>query len=321
MVYSIDLEHERHFDVMLAVDDTSGRSQGVTPDAAHFYEDQPLSSAVVIGPPDHELREAILDALARCGENYHPGHRQYGSRYGLIRRDAPRGSSRGQCDPDRELSRVAAMLRLVRPHGMSLGDAARIIIQPDGRRQISPSRLEGPGSKAYVIEPQDRWIRDEDVVRTRELLDSLNSRILPKRLEWAMVAHELLHWQYHVEVRWLLLCTALEGMVHTDDRSLASQMQNREQFVVRLTRLSEFVPELTWTEDDLDATYNHRNETMHGSDVRALWNHEPFPPLYKKAEAGLRAILRDTIRRPELADIFSSDVSIRSALGTMNRLS
>jgi hypothetical protein len=319
-VYLIDLEQERHLDVMLAVGDTA-RVTGVTPEAAHFYADQPLSSTVVIGPLDHEVREAVLNALAPHGENYHPGYRQYGSLYGLIRRDAPRGTSRGQCDPDRELSRVAAILRLVRPHGMSLGDAARIIMQPDGRRQISPSRVEGPGSKAYVIEPHDRWIRDEDVGHTRELLGALADRALPKRVEWAMVAHELLHWQYHIEVRWLLLCTALEGMVHTDDRGLPSQMQNREQFVVRLMKLVQFVPQLTWTEGELDATYDHRNETMHGSDVRTLWNHEPFPPLYKTAEAGLRAIVREAIRRPEVADIFSSDVSIRSSLGTMGRAS
>lgn len=318
-MYLIDEERELHLDVMLAVGDTADAPDDVVPEARHFDEDQPLTDTVAIGPLDHQLREAILDAREPRGENYYPGFRQYGSLYGLIRRHAPRGDTRDHCDPDHELSRVAAILRLARPHAMSLGDAARIILQPDGRREISPARVEGPGSKAYVIDPSDRWIRDEDVSEARALLAALNNRILPQRMQWAMVAHELLHWEYHVEVRWLLLCTALEGMIHTDDRTLPSEMQNREQFVVRLRKLRDFVPPLDWTEIDLDTIYDHRNETMHGADVRAVWQCEPFPPLYKKTEAGLRTILTAAILNPEVAAIFGSDGAVRSMLGTMGR--
>jgi hypothetical protein len=59
----------------------------------------------------------------------------------------------------------------VRPHRMSAGDSARIITQPDGRREICPARPRGPGSMAFVMDPTDQWIRDEDVERAKPLLE------------------------------------------------------------------------------------------------------------------------------------------------------
>lgn len=318
-MYTVDSETESKVDIMLAVGDTSDVSDDVVPDARHFEEKIALTESVAIGPIESSLREAILDAREARGLNCFAGYRQYGALYGLIRADPPRGAVREACDPDHELSRVAAILRLARPHAMSMGDAARVITQTDGRQEICPSRVEGPGSQAFVITPADRWIRDQDVELATRLLSALGSRKLPSRIRWAMVAHELLHWQFHVEVRWLLLCTALEGLVHTDDRSSGIVMQNREQFVVRLGKLQEFVPDISWTESELDATYDHRNETMHGADIRSLWISEPFPPLYKKAESGLRAIVRGAILKPGVTEIFESDASIRTTLGSRGR--
>lgn len=317
-MYPIDEAHELHTDYMLAVGDTSDAPDNEQPSARHFDQEVPLTEHVFIGPVEYELREAILDACEPRGENWHPGFRQFGSVYGLLRRNPPKGRTRDECDPDRELARVAAILRLARPHGMAIGAAARVIVQPDGRREIAPARVKGPGALAFVIEPERRWVRDEDVDLARRLLASSN-RQLPPRVTWGMAAHELLHWQHHVEVRWLLLCTALEGFVHTDDRGRGSEMQNREQFVVRLTKLASLIGEPDWTEAELDATYGHRNETMHGGDIRRLWVTDEFPPLYKKAERSLRAILRAAILRPEIAQLFDSDSEIRTILGTQSR--
>lgn len=320
-MYHIDSERERHTDFMLAVGDTAdamGASDDV-PGAQHFEEKVPLTQAVAIAPVTPALADALLDAREHRGENHHLATRQYGARYALVREEAPRGSWRGACDPDGELARTAAILRLARPHAMSLGDAARVIEQPDGRREIVPSKVEGPGSKAFVIDLRRRWIRDEDVALARRLLAALAERELPRRVRWAIVAHELLHWQHHVEVRWLLLCQALEGLVHTNDRVERAEMQSREQFVVRLRKLMDFVGGLEWTEAELDETYNHRNQTMHGDDLRRLAARTAFPPLYHKAEDGLRKVLCAVILNSALADAFSSDTQIRTTLGTMNR--
>ena len=319
--FIVNEELETRVDVMLAVGDTGDAPDGLIPQARHFNTSVDLTEAVSIGPLPGGLADAVLDAREARDLHCHPGYRQYGSLYALTRRDAPRGDTRHQCDPDFELSRVAAVLRVVRPHAMSLGDAARIISQPDGRQQICPSKVRGPGSAAYVMDPSDRWIRDEDVETCRALLQSeaLRNRTLPKRISWAMVAHELLHWQHNVEVRWQLLCTALEGLVHTNEQDQAPAMQSREQFVVRLARLSEHVTGLSWTETELDRIYDHRNETMHRGDIRHLWTTGPFPELYRKAEAGFRSIIQQTILRPSLAEIFKTETSVRVALGSLGR--
>lgn len=330
-MYTIDPENESRVDVMLAVGDTTdaGHAREPWPDARHFHEEVHLVRDVWIGPlttrhSTDRLSNDVLDALEPRGLNCAVATRLYFSRYALIRRNAPQGKSRRIVDPDRELGRVAQILRLVRPHGMSAGDSARIITQPDGRREICPARPRGPGSMAFVMDPTDRWIRNDDVERARPLLERVppegtDRSALPKRLAKAMLAHELVHWQNLVEARWPLLITALEGVIHTDDRAQRTEMQSREQFVVRLRRLVEFVPELAWGEEQLNDIYDHRNETMHGGSVSALWAREPFPPLYQLAEDGLRAILRAAILNRELAEAFESDERIRCVLGFHNR--
>jgi hypothetical protein len=307
-------------DVMLAVDDTDGMSLEEYRTTRHLQEEVPLSSEVAIGPLTPRLREEVLDACEPRGVNCEPGIRQFGSLYGLVRRNAPDGSARVSWDPDHELGRVAAILRLVRPHTMSARDGARVITQPDGRREVCPARVEGPGSAAFVTEPDARWIRDDDVAVTRRLLESLASAQLPDRIKRAMFAHELLHWQYNVEVRWLLLVHALEGLVHTDESTRRPVMGQREQFVVRLHRLTEHIPKLPWSEDQLDAIYDHRNETMHGGDISALWRREAFPPVYTMAEGALRLIVREAVLRPALADVFATDDTVRCTLGTSRRV-
>lgn len=328
---TIDTEHETRVDVMLAVGDTTdaGHAREPWPDARHFHEEVHLVRDVWIGPLTtrssvDRLSNDVLDALEPRGLNCGMATRLYFSRYALIRRNAPQGESRRTVDPDRELARVAQVLRLVRPHGMSAGDSARIITQPDGRREICPARPRGPGSMAFVMDPTSRWIRDEDVEHARPLLERVPPEgavpgAFPKRIAKAMLAHELIHWQNLVEVRWPLLITALEGLIHTDERTRPTEMQSREQFVVRLRRLVDCVPELDWAEEQLSEVYDHRNETMHGGSVSALWARDPFPPLYQLAEAGLRAILRAAILNRELADVFETDERIRCTLGFQNR--
>lgn len=318
-VYRIDTERESRLDVMLAVDDTEGMSLEEYRTIRHLREEVTLFGDVAIGPLTAELREKVLDACEAQGINCEPAIRQFGSLYGLVRRNAPAGVARSSWDPDHELGRVAAVLRLVRPHTISARDAARIITQPDGRDEVCPARVEGPGSAAFVTEPDARWIRDDDVVVARRLLESLASARLPERIKRAMFAHELLHWQYNVEVRWLLLAHALEGLVHTTEAARKPAMGQREQFVVRLCRLREHIPELGWGEQQLDAVYDHRNATMHGGDISALWRGDVFPPLYVMAEKGLRTIIREAILRPTLAEVFESDESIRCTLGSTGR--
>lgn len=331
-MYDVDSESEQRIDVMLAVGDTTdaghAHKDAPWPDARHFHEDVHLARDVWIGPlttrdSSVQLSEAVLDAIEPQGLNCRAISRLFFSRYALIRRNAPKGPARRSVDPDNELGRVAQILRLVRPHGISAGHMARIITQSDGRREICPKNPYGPGSAAFVMNTTDRWIRDEDVERVRPLLERLAHEhapaSLPNRITRAIAAHELIHWQNLVEVRWLLLITALEGLVHTDDRPRASEMQSREQFVVRLRRLTDFVPELRWSEMQLEEIYQHRNETMHGGSVSTLWATQPFPPLYGLAEEGLRAILRASILNPELADVFARDAALRCTLGSANR--
>lgn len=311
----------RVVDVMLAVGDTADAPDDEpTPRALHFDKVVDFGHGVGIGRV-HALRnDAILDALERRGLNWTPGTRQYGSLYGLVRHDPPTNGHEYHVDPDRRLSTAAAILRLVRPHAMSLRHSARIIMGPSDKIRIIPSDPFGPGSAAFVVDEAHQWIRDQDVVDGRALFDVFmrEQTTLPERVGHAIYAHEMIHWQRSVDVRWSLLAMALEGLVHTDERDRRNAMKNRAQFVARWGKLASCIPGISLTPNQFNELYDHRSHTMHGGHIGDLESRSEFTPLYRDAENALRLVIRAALLRPPIRDIFRDDDSVRTYLGFAN---
>ncbi len=305
-------------DVMLAVGDTAVTPDDEpTPRARHFHEDVDFGHGVVIGRIKEISHNEILNALERRGLNWTPGTRQYASLYGLVRRNAPTADHEFHVDPDRRLSTAAAMLRLVRPHAMSLRHSARIISGQSNRIRIIPGDPFGPGSAAFVVDEAHQWIRDEDVSEGRELFDVFirEESSIPERIGHAIYAHEMIHWQRSVDVRWSLLAMALEGLVHTDERDRRNSMKNRAQFVERRGKLTSCISGIALIPTQLDEAYDHRSHTMHGGHIGHLESREDFTPLYLDAENALRTVIRTALARSAIRDIFRDDTALRTHLG------
>lgn len=185
--------------------------------------------------------------------------------------------------------------------------------------QIVPADIVGIGAQAFIFNAQTDGLRDRDVALTKTLLASFEPLALPKRVKTSLLFHEYLHWTRLIQMRWPLLITGLESLVHIDERSKAKGAsggwKSTEQFVRRLSKLQEFVPHLRWTQKDLTAIYELRSAFVHatGGEFDALRGRPAR--LYRLAERGMRLILQAAILRPAVADLFISDGSIRTALG------
>lgn len=265
----------------------------------------------------HSDREAVLDACEQRGSNTLKAIRQFPSHYGFFRTNPPDPTNRYAFDADDRLRTCLQLSRLIRPHSTGYNYAARIIRAKGRRREIVPFGARGIGTYAYHVHDDANWFGDDDVVALRELLAMFDPGILPDRVKRALWYHEYIFWTQMIDVRWPLCITALEALVHTDDKDLPKRdrLGSTEQFVRRLHCLTQYIPGLAWTKQALEEVYDHRSGFVHGvgRGADALSPHRRG--LYLTAEAGLRTIIVAAIHKPAVAQIFTSRSSIRTTLG------
>lgn len=300
-------------DVALHADAPSIPEGGPFPRARHFREPVELLPDVYLGPLG-KVGEAVMDACTAPGENTPIPVRQYGARYALYRTNAPRDPL-FTWDPDRRLQHVLQLSRIVRPHSIGTRFAGRVIAPDErGRRTIIPAwgRLD---QKAYVVDEEANWIRDEDVVPIRELIEAFDPQSLPERVKRAMWHYEYAASVYWVDLRWTLLVTALESLVHTDERSAPrnKRMGANTQFIGRLLTLAGRVPGLTLDPEDLAAMYELRSGLAHGQSLPGGMSPQTRA-LYLHMEFALRSILSTAILDPAVAALLASDSTVREEL-------
>jgi hypothetical protein len=271
-----------------------------------------ITPIIWVGPVAE--REAIMDASVPRGEQLPVPFRQFPSHFGFVRINPPEPERRFQFDSDSALRRVIQLSRLVRPTNISTSYAARVTETAEGR-MITPCMARGIGTVVFTSRGGDTMLWDEDIVELRRLVAAFRAEAMPTRVLRSMWFHEYLFSARYIEVRFPHLITALEALIHTDERGNAgSYTKSTEQFVKRLAKLKSLVPGLPWSESDLEDAYNYRSGLVHGR----MPGEEALQPaareVYDRIEDGLRLILVQAILRPDVAEIFSVDQNIRTYL-------
>jgi hypothetical protein len=131
-----------------------------------------------------------------------------------------------------------------------------------------------------------------------------------------MMYHEYLHGLPDLDIRWPLVVTAVEALVHTDERKKvfgSGGMRITAQFVGRLTNLATKIAGIEWNESYLEEAYEHRSSFAHGGGRGHLTEAESLRR-YRRLESGLRSVLCSAILDANVASIFASDDAIRAAL-------
>jgi hypothetical protein len=119
---------------------------------------------------------------------------------------------------------------------------------------------------------------------------------------------------YFVEIRWLLLTTGLESLVHIKDERLHNKSFARptKVFVDRLLALGGIDCTFAVSEEDLIKMYKERSMVAHGISIGSLDPEKKS--LYRREENLLRDILRKALLEPNFAAIFQSNASVQSHL-------
>ncbi len=175
-----------------------------------------LADDLWIGPLDKELVLATMNACEPAGENFEPA-RQFYSSYAIVRENppVPRGSEL-TWDSDGRIGLVIRMSRLVHPTSIGYEYAVRIELSLDGKRRIIPAMKLGFGNLAYVAEPGCDWLMKIHVPQIAELVGKYNHDILPERVKSALFYFEYAACTYCVDIRWPMLVTAAESLIHVD---------------------------------------------------------------------------------------------------------
>lgn len=289
----------------------------ITRKAERFLHDQPpprerfdLAGGLWIGQLGNETAQRVIEAcelrdIERCGP--HGTWREikpvipFEQLYAFVREGVP-----DEWDRDNRLQICIALSRLVYPTPISFEYAARITYKSDGSIKIKPARVKGFRSEAYVASDDQRmWLTESDLQELRDLLAKWDAAHLPPRIKRALWHHEFAARTRELAVRWTLICTALEALVHTD------RDKSTKQFTKRVSQLAKEVGIVPFDEkDDAGKMYELRSGISHGQGLASLKDQERT--LYERMEHVLRKALMRAIRDQEFAKIFECDSEIRN---------
>lgn len=264
-----------------------------------------LYQEVYIGPQDNELWKAVCTACRPRGYSFDPVL-QFGQLYAFWNEN-PGKPSEYIWDPDQSLASAVVLSRLIHPTSTGFEYSARVMFSSDGKvEKIIPGPVSGLLAQAYVAPPVTRnWLTDNEASDLHDLLIDYHaiSTNLPPRIKRALWNHEYAAACYWEEIRWTIIATALESLVHTDrDRST-------KQFVHRVAALADRVG-VNFTQDDAKNAYDNRSTLAHGQEVAPGEN--ATTALYCRMEAVLRSAVRTAIHDATFRAIFDSDDNIRA---------
>lgn len=263
-----------------------------------------LGNDLWIGKIDAEAAKILLD----LGEpSYHGTPKpviQYAQLYSFVREKNALAVPY-QWDEDSRLQACVAVSRLVQPTTVSLRYAARIRYNSDSSiADISPANIRGVGIDTFPSNPPQRdWLIEADAIRLRGLLQKLHSCPLPDRASRALWYHEYAVRTYYIEIRWVLIATGLEALVHVE------QHGSTRQFKCRVSQLaSELgVPGLGIAE--AERAYVHRSTLAHGQHLGQLSS--PDRQLYDSMEATLRLAIIRAIEDGKFASVLKDSEEIK----------
>jgi hypothetical protein len=200
---------------------------------------------------------------------------------------------------------AAASTRLVHPTTVSLRSAARIRYNSDSTiADVTPGNITGVAIDTFLAEPPQRdWLTEPDAIRLRRLIERwFSGRPLPERASRALWYHEYAVRTYYVEIRWVLVATALESLVHV------GQYNSTRQFKSRVSQLATEVGVAGMGLSDAERAYTHRCTVAHGQQLQQLSPADR--QLYGAMESTLRLAILRAFEDDQFAEVLNDPQQI-----------
>jgi hypothetical protein len=262
-------------------------------------------SGLYIERLDLELAKAIMDTCEPKTLGVMAPVRQFAHMYGYVRELPPQTSVIGW-DEDHRLSRLVAISRLIHPTYVGLRYAARVSQDNDSLR-IVPAEIHGLAPDTFLSPNHKRdWLCQEEAklaVAVDAQTEPLTQPSFPRRVSRALWYFDYAQKTYYADLRWTLIATALEALIHTGKRG------STKHFTRRVPALAADVGAPALTTDECEAAYDYRSRLSHGdgflSDMPAA-----DITLYDKLEETLRFSILKAFTEPNFAQLFLDDATI-----------
>ena len=144
---------------------------------------------------------------------------------------------------------------------------------------------------AWIAERDRDWLTPGDCADLQKLVARLPLK-LPPRLSRALWYNEYAARTYFADVRWTMIATALEALIHTD------RLGSTAQFVDRTGKLASAMSLKKFTSASASRFYDLRSSLAHGEGIGSLRPEEQA--LYVLGEDLLRAVLSRAILDDQL---------------------
>jgi hypothetical protein len=263
-----------------------------------------LSDELWIGKIEAPTARTILELAEPPVKGLPIAAIQFAQFYSFVREKAGPGEPY-KWDTDSRLQTCVALSRLVQPTSVSLRNSARIRYNSDSTvSDISMSDFRGVGIDTVLARtPQRDWLTEVEAIRLRELIRRFDSAPPPERASRALWYHEYATRTYYVEVRWNLVSTALEALVHVE------KFESTRQFKSRVTQVARELGVTGFGLTEADSAYDLRSRLAHGQGVRGI--SDPERALYESMELILRLAVLRAIEDDKFAAILGNDEEIR----------
>jgi hypothetical protein len=294
------MSDEKIFDVVIHT--TSPR---IDPTNKPVKERFDLSNDLYIDRLPRELSDKIFPACIPAGYNFEP-IRQFGQLYSFIRDNPPKTHDNDlKWDSDQRLQLCLALSRIIHPTSISFKYAARIIANQEGSpRKIIPGPVSGFGAHAFVVDTEFNYLTETDAEDLKNLLKAFEYKPLKDPIARAMWYLEYAFRSYEIDLRWTLIATGIEVMIHTE------RNRSTKQFVDRVQKLSIDVGAGTINKAEAEAMYELRSSLSHGQGLGSITPDKK--EIYKKMEDILRMTIRKAILEASFRDILSDPDQMRN---------
>lgn len=266
-----------------------------------------LGAGLWVGPLDGDLPNVLMDTCEPQLYGIPQPTRQYAQFYAYVH-EVDNNAELYQWDTDLRLQRCVALSRLIHPTTVGFRYAARIRhdSQSDSTK-IVPAEIHGISVDVYLPQSHERdWLTKAEAELLAHLVavaEPLQQPAVPPRVSRALWYFDYAQRTYYADLRWTLVATALEALVHTGKKG------NTRHFTRRVPALATEVCALPLTTHEAELSYEFRSRLSHGdgflsdmptADIR----------LYEKLEEVLRLTILKAFREPVFATVFTDDARI-----------
>jgi hypothetical protein len=268
------------------------------PPVEHFQLGDDISITLL----HREVAELVMDSLEAHVFGMPKPVRQSPQLYTFVRAHSV-DANIWEWEPDQKLEQCVALSRLLHPTSIPLSLHAKIKTDSNGKLlELIPLETEPRG--AWVADREGRdWLTEEDAKNLKGLVSHLPLSV-PTRVSRALWYFEMAARNYFADVRWTLISTGLEALIHTE------RGYSTRQFKTRTAKLATCLGLSAFTEDTALSFYDLRSQLSHGQGMGTLSPKEL--ELYRLGEDVLRGVLLRSIKDKSLALTFADNAAIVS---------